>query len=358
MGGDGPQRFPHAYGGKPLYGTRVNKPRDAAALLMPLRNPYQESFKAIFLDDKRRVLGANVSTLGLLDLSPVHPREVFKRGIELGASQVILAHNHPSGDPSPSKEDRDITRRLDEAAKVIGLQYIEHIITDGGKYYSLASDSLESLDGPARADWEAVAAGETRHIREPQTVAALARALRQGAENVIHAVMLDTKNRITAVKRIPIDPARFTDPLYRQEAVLREVFRAGAANPTAAIIIEAVDRAVTPETARALHAAAQEQGKTMGIQVLDTLSRDAGGWAYSQKADARVMPMEADAAAEPAAPAGGGVARRLFRWSRRARRSRTFAKSGTDLFPATRFQSGFPAASTPDSATSGSRAAA
>ncbi|HOQ61110.1 MAG TPA: hypothetical protein PKZ08_10850, partial [Vicinamibacterales bacterium] len=74
MGGDGPQRFPHAYGGKPLYGTRVNTPRDAAALLMPLRNPYQESFKAIFLDDKRRVLGAEVCTLGLLDSAPVHPR--------------------------------------------------------------------------------------------------------------------------------------------------------------------------------------------------------------------------------------------------------------------------------------------
>jgi DNA repair protein RadC len=347
LGGDGPQRFPHAYGGKPLYGTRVNTPRDAAALLMPLRNPYQESFKAIFLDDKRRVLGAEVCTLGLLDSALVHPRETFRRGIELGASQVILSHNHPSGDPRPSKEDRDITRRLDEAAKLIGLQYIEHIITDGGKYYSLASESLEELAGPGQAAWEAAAAGETRHIREPQTVAALARALRQGAENVIHAVMLDTRNRITAVKRIPFDPARIADPAYQDEALLREAFRGAVANPTAAIILEVTDRAVTPETARALHAAAHEQGKTMGIQVLDTLSLDAGGWAYSQKADARVMPMEADAAAEPAATRYSveASARRLFEMEPVARvEAGTFAKSGTDLVTqATRFlQSGFP----------------
>ena len=117
------------------------------------------------IEAERRVLGAEVCTLGLLDSAPVHPREVFKRGIELGASQVILSHNHPSGNPAPSKEDRDITRRLDEAAKLIGLQYIEHIITDGDKYYSLASESLEELAGPGQAAWESAAAGETRRRR-------------------------------------------------------------------------------------------------------------------------------------------------------------------------------------------------
>lgn len=301
-GAGGPQRFPHSYGGKPLYGMRVDTPHDAAALLMPMRNPYQESLKAVFLDERNRVLGAEVCTVGLLNMAPAHPREVFRRGVELGATRVILAHNHPSGDPSPSREDRDLTERLAAAGRMLGIEYADHIITNGETFYSFESQGALAIDGQAMPDWEAFPAGRAKRIDTPELAAAFAAVLRQGAGNVIHAVILDSKNRVAAVRRIPFDPARIADPAYQDETVLREVFRAAASNPDAGILLDLTARAVTPEAARGLHRRAAEQARVMAIPVTDTLYHDGSGWAFSAEAGARVMPLEADAAAEPAAP--------------------------------------------------------
>lgn len=89
----------------------------------------QESFMVLLLNTKNRLIGIpRETTRGLLDSSPVHPREIFREAVRDSAASVILAHNHPSGDPTPSKEDIDITRRLIEAAKILGIRVIDHII--------------------------------------------------------------------------------------------------------------------------------------------------------------------------------------------------------------------------------------
>ena len=112
----------------------VRDPETAYRLLRPVMSAAtsgdsQETFFVLLLDTKSRVIGAPVECLrGLLDASLVHPREVFREAVRNSAASVILAHNHPSGDPTTSKADIDITRRLVEAAKILGICIVDHVI--------------------------------------------------------------------------------------------------------------------------------------------------------------------------------------------------------------------------------------
>ena len=112
----------------------------------------QESFMVLLLNTKNRLIMTPVeATRGLLDTSPVHPREGFREAVRNSAASVILAHNHPSGDPTPSKEDIDITRRLAEAGKILGIRILDHVIcgrpsdTSPG-YVSLREKNLVTFD--------------------------------------------------------------------------------------------------------------------------------------------------------------------------------------------------------------------
>ena len=112
----------------------VREPEAAFRLLRPLmtaatRGDSQETFFILMLDTKNKVIDAPVECLrGLLDTCPVSPRHILRQAIIRDASSIILSHNHPSGDPTPSKEDVDITRRLIEAAKIIGIRIVDHVI--------------------------------------------------------------------------------------------------------------------------------------------------------------------------------------------------------------------------------------
>jgi len=88
----------------------------------------RESFVVVHLDTKHRPLSVEVATTGTLDASLVHPREVFKGAILAGASAVLLMHNHPSGDPTPSREDFAVTKRIEEAGEILGIQVLDHIV--------------------------------------------------------------------------------------------------------------------------------------------------------------------------------------------------------------------------------------
>ena len=112
----------------------IREPEAAYRLLRPIMTAAtsgdsQETFFVLLLDTKSKVIGSPVEcTRGLLDTSLVHPREVFREAVRQSAARVILAHNHPSGDPTPSKEDIDITRRLVEAGKILGIRIVDHVI--------------------------------------------------------------------------------------------------------------------------------------------------------------------------------------------------------------------------------------
>jgi len=118
---------------------QVLSPQTIAERYIPLLETLkQEEFRVILLDSANAVIDEQVVSRGSLNVSVVHPREVFKKAIAESAAGVIALHNHPSGNSQPSEEDRQITRILAEAGKIIGIQLIDHIIIAGQKYYSFA----------------------------------------------------------------------------------------------------------------------------------------------------------------------------------------------------------------------------
>lgn len=117
---------------------KIRSPKDAAEFMMDsLRYLHQEHFIALFLNTKNRVIGQETIFIGTLNSSIVHPREVFREGIRKSAASIILVHNHPSGDPQPSKEDIDVTRRLVECGRLLGIEVLDHLIIGDGTYISL-----------------------------------------------------------------------------------------------------------------------------------------------------------------------------------------------------------------------------
>lgn len=102
----------------------------------------KEHFVLLALNNKNRVIGFKVISTGTLTASLVHPREVFRAALFLDAAALIFVHNHPSGDPAPSTEDLDITRRLKEIADVMGLRVLDHIILGHERFASFSDKGL------------------------------------------------------------------------------------------------------------------------------------------------------------------------------------------------------------------------
>jgi DNA repair protein RadC len=117
---------------------QVTSPRAVAELLLPqYGNRTVEQFGVVLLDTKRRVLRITVVSVGTLDSSIVHPREIFREATAAGAAALVLFHNHPSGDPEPSSEDVQLTRRLMAAGLLMGIDVIDHVILADVRYCSL-----------------------------------------------------------------------------------------------------------------------------------------------------------------------------------------------------------------------------
>jgi len=122
-------------------GTRdriqVTSPRSVAEFLMPqYGNRPVEQFGIVLLDTKHKVLRTTVLSVGTLDASIVHPREIFREATAGGAAAIVLFHNHPSGDPAPSPEDKRLTERMIAAGVVMGIDVLDHIILGDARYFS------------------------------------------------------------------------------------------------------------------------------------------------------------------------------------------------------------------------------
>lgn len=121
----------------------IRSPHDAANLMMPrLRFETKEQFIVLMLSTKNHVLAMPVISVGTLNASIVHPREVFRQAINFSAAAMILVHNHPSGDPSPSKEDIDLTAQMVEAGKILGINVLDHVIIGDKRYVSLKEKGI------------------------------------------------------------------------------------------------------------------------------------------------------------------------------------------------------------------------
>ncbi len=101
-----------------------------------------EEFRVLFLNHRHALIADEIMQKGTINHTPVYPREIVKRALELGASAVILLHNHPSGDPTPSKPDIDITQKIVEAAATVGVTVHDHVIITDGGHYSFKSFGL------------------------------------------------------------------------------------------------------------------------------------------------------------------------------------------------------------------------
>lgn len=151
---------PARYSAIPIYrvslvgdrGIHLDRPKlrsskDAAEVLrMHLGDTDREHFIVMLLDRKNRLIGINTVSIGSLTASIVHPREVMKPAILSNAAAMVLGHNHPSSDPSPSHEDKTLTKRLVEAGKVLGIDVLDHIVIGDGSqsYFSFADEGILS----------------------------------------------------------------------------------------------------------------------------------------------------------------------------------------------------------------------
>jgi DNA repair protein RadC len=127
----------------PVTRPVINSPEDVADLVMEeMRDLDREHFRIMLLSTRNNVLAICPVSVGSLNSSIVHPRECFKEAIRRNANTIILLHNHPSGDPAPSKEDLDITRRLAEGGKILGIDVLDHVIIGDKKYVSLKEQGI------------------------------------------------------------------------------------------------------------------------------------------------------------------------------------------------------------------------
>lgn len=118
--------------------VQLRAPREVAAYLLPIYGGRPvEQFGIVMLDAKHRVLRTMIISVGAIDSTVVQPRDVFREAATSGAAAIVAFHNHPSGDPSPSRDDVEVTRRLVQAGQVIGIDVLDHVVLGDGQFCSL-----------------------------------------------------------------------------------------------------------------------------------------------------------------------------------------------------------------------------
>ncbi len=120
---------------------QIRSAQDAAEYVMDrMRHLKKEHFITLHLDTKHRLVGEETSSVGSLDASIVHPREIFRSAVRKSASAILCLHNHPSGDPTPSQEDINVTKRLCESGRILGIDVLDHIVVGDGRFVSLQAE--------------------------------------------------------------------------------------------------------------------------------------------------------------------------------------------------------------------------
>ncbi len=123
--------------GAPSHTVYLRNPEEVYAYVKPMETLAQEHLRGLYLDTRNRLIRDETLTIGTLDTSLAHPREILAPALESRCAGFILVHNHPSGDPTPSQEDHELTRRILEAAALLGLTFLDHLIVGRNAYVSL-----------------------------------------------------------------------------------------------------------------------------------------------------------------------------------------------------------------------------
>lgn len=120
----------------------ITCPADGAAMLADIKDCKKEHFVALFLNARNQVICRETVSVGSLSASLVHPRELFAPAINSSSASVIIAHNHPSGDVTPSREDIELTRRMVQAGDIMGIEILDHLIIGGERFLSMKEANL------------------------------------------------------------------------------------------------------------------------------------------------------------------------------------------------------------------------
>jgi hypothetical protein len=283
-----------------IRGTIIATPADLHAALFAVRSPYFESLKVAVLDNQDVVVHSQIVSVGTLNSALVDPGqlvavlEAVRTATGKNYNRLVIAHNHPSGDPTPSSEDISITKRVRQAVEGLGFELLDHVITNGEKYVSLKEAGLHdsqsarygarapksfvrqlppALPASGKAAWEVVPRGSTPSLNTPQEVATWVRILRQNNPTAGHVFYLTTKHRLAGIERI-----ENIATLDRQEIFRR--LAAGQAREGAASVVLDVGP-LDEVTAVSLVNAAQKQMELLGGNVTDGISLAADGGAYS-----------------------------------------------------------------------------
>ena len=121
---------------------KIESVKDVVAQFSYLREKQREHLAALYLNARNEVVFKKHLFVGTLDANICHPREIFKHALEKNSASVILVHNHPSGDPTPSKADLEITKRIQEAGKIMGIDVLDHVIISKNKIFSFKEKKL------------------------------------------------------------------------------------------------------------------------------------------------------------------------------------------------------------------------
>ncbi len=120
----------------------ISTPKDVVAQLTELRNNKKEHFVVLYLNAKSQLVHKETISMGTLNANLVHPREVFEPALKHSAADIMVAHNHPSGDPKPSEDDLEVTKRLTEAGKMMGIEVLDHVIIATNSVFSFKDEKL------------------------------------------------------------------------------------------------------------------------------------------------------------------------------------------------------------------------
>jgi len=120
----------------------INTAKDAVAQLTDMRDLKKEHFVVLYLNAKNQLVHKETISMGTLNANLVHPREIFEPALKHSAAQIIAAHNHPSGDPKPSEDDLELTKRLTEAGKMMGIEIMDHVIVSKNSHFSFKEEKL------------------------------------------------------------------------------------------------------------------------------------------------------------------------------------------------------------------------
>jgi hypothetical protein len=191
-----------------IIGTKIEGPEDVAAALMAVRSPFFESLKVAVMDKDGIVLHSEVLFVGsvseaIADVKRILGVMLRVKAENANAHSMVWAHNHPSGDPSPSSADIRLVNTLNDAASEAGIRVMDHVITNGRKFYSFRDGTAWDLPNAKLAEWERIPMDSLRKMDAPARNAVLAAELRKGNPGTGFIMVLNTKTGLNGIDQVP-----------------------------------------------------------------------------------------------------------------------------------------------------------